>query len=324
MRKLDILVPHYNEKYEVIKPLLDSIALQQAVDFGEIGVIISNDGGQYFDWADFSLDYEFCIKQICIPHKGVSAARNAAMDESTAEYIMFCDIDDIFYSACGLWLIFREMEFGFDSLTSEFIEEARLDDGKTIFIKREKDSTFVHGKVHRRQYLIDNNIRWNEALTVHEDSYFNILAQSFCDVKYCPYSFYLWKYRESSVCRHDKKYLLKTYRNLIESNDALVDEFLRRGKDHDAEFHAVSMIFDAYYTMNKPTWINQENAEYRDATERHFAAYYRKHRSLWDNAKTENKMKVSNHVRARQVREGMVMETQTIEQWLSHIESLET
>ena len=42
--KLQILVPHYNETAEEVKPLLDSIALQQNVDFGEIGVILCHDG----------------------------------------------------------------------------------------------------------------------------------------------------------------------------------------------------------------------------------------------------------------------------------------
>ena len=42
--KLQILVPQYEETDEIIKPLLDSIALQQNVDFNEIGVIIVNDG----------------------------------------------------------------------------------------------------------------------------------------------------------------------------------------------------------------------------------------------------------------------------------------
>ena len=42
--KLQILVPHYKETIEEISPLLDSIAVQQNVDFSEIGVIICNDG----------------------------------------------------------------------------------------------------------------------------------------------------------------------------------------------------------------------------------------------------------------------------------------
>lgn len=333
MKKLDILIPHYHESQAVILPLLDSIALQQGIDFSEIGVIICHDGADIrnFDlsWTDPRdmieyPKYPFSIKQIHIPHGGVSAARNAALDASEAEYVIFADCDDLFYSACGLWLILREISFGeFDSMTSLFIEEVRKEDGTTVFVNHEKDCTFVHGKVHRRQYLIDNDIRWNEALTIHEDSYFNILAQSFSDrVKYCPISFYLWKWREDSVCRHDPKYILKTFNNMIDSNEALVNEFQRRGRDHDAEFYVVTMVFDAYYTMNKPEWINQDNVEYRKSTEQRFAEYFRKYKAIWNGADNKNKMKVSDHARAVHVREGMGMETQTINQWLSHVEAM--
>ena len=40
--KLQILVPQYKETDEVVKPLLDSIAIQQSVPMEEIGVIIEN------------------------------------------------------------------------------------------------------------------------------------------------------------------------------------------------------------------------------------------------------------------------------------------
>jgi hypothetical protein len=64
---------------------------------------------------------------------------------------MFCDADDMFYNACGLWIIFREIEVGFDSLVSIFTEETHIPNTKQItYINHEADSTFVHGKVHRR------------------------------------------------------------------------------------------------------------------------------------------------------------------------------
>jgi len=58
-----------------------------------------------------------------------------------------------------------------------FIEESRNPETKEIvYINHEMDSTFVHGKVHKRDYLLDKNIKWNNNLTIHEDSYFNILC----------------------------------------------------------------------------------------------------------------------------------------------------
>jgi hypothetical protein len=85
---------------------------------------------------------------------------------------MFCDADDMFFNACGLWMIFREIKTGFDTLTSKFIEAGKTPEGAITYINHENDGTFVHGKVHRRQYLIDNDIRWDPKITIHEDSYF--------------------------------------------------------------------------------------------------------------------------------------------------------
>jgi hypothetical protein len=134
--------------------------------------------------------------------------------------------------------------------------------------------------------------------------------------------FYLWKWRDESVCRHDPKYILKTYRNLLDSNDALIDQFLSRSRKDKAMFYIAFMVFDAYYTMNKPEWINQENKEYRDETERHFSKWYRKHEELWASIPTTDKMLISNQVRSRSVTEGMQMEALTIDDWLSHIKEL--
>ena len=190
--KLQILIPQYKETDEIVKPLLDSVALQQSVDFSEIGVIICNDGSDIHLSDDFLKSYPFQIDYYLCEHKGVSATRNACLDRATADYVMFCDADDMFFNVCGLYIIFREINGGgFDSLTSVFTEETRNPEtGEVLYINREMDSTFVHGKVHRLKYLKNNNIRWNDNLTIHEDSYFNCLCQRLTpEVKYCPMPF---------------------------------------------------------------------------------------------------------------------------------------
>lgn len=325
--KLQILIPQYKENDSVIKPLLDSIAIQQNVPMDEIGVIICNDGSDVFLSEELLNSYPFKIEYHKEPHRGVSGTRNACLDYATADYVMFCDADDMFCNVCGLWIIFREMglDGGFDSLVSVFIEETRNPENKkeVVYINHDMDSTFVHGKVHRREYLLKKQIRWNEKLTIHEDSFFNILCQNLSqNVKYCPMPFYLWKWRDESVCRHDPKYILKTYRNMLDSNDALVDEFLSRGVQDKASFFTAFMIFDSYYAMNKEEWKNQENQEYRDSTERRFAEYYEKHKDIWNNIPINDKMIISNQVRSRSVMEGMRMEAITIDGWLKHIEGI--
>lgn len=320
--KLQLLIPQYKETDEIVKPLLDSIAMQQQVDFNEIAVIICNDGSDVRLSEDFLKAYPFKVEYYLEQHRGVSGTRNACLDHATADYVMFCDADDMFCNLCGLWIMFREMQVGFDSMVSCFVEETRFN-GAPMFVNHDNDSTFVHGKLHRRQYLIDQHIRWNEKLTIHEDSFFNILCQNLsANVKYCQTPFYLWKWREESVCRHDPKYILKTYNNLIDSNEALVDEFIKRAAMDKALFYTAFLIYDAYYTMNKPEWISQENKKFRADTEKRFAKYYKKHKEMWNNIPYTDKMQISNGVRARSVNEGMMMEAITIEDWLRKVEKL--
>ena len=325
MRKLNILIPQYNEYESEISPLLDSIAIQQNIDFNEIGVIICNDGSDVILSDNFLRSYPFDIQYFKESHKGVSATRNFLLDKSDAEYVMFCDADDMFYNACGLWIIFREFEScGFDTLISVFVEETRDQNNNVIYITHDFDSTFVHGKIHRRKYLIDNNIRFNNSLTIHEDSYFTLLTQNCTDssrIKYCPTSFYLWRWRDNSVCRHDSKYILKTYTNAIDSNDSLIDEFIKRGMIEKANMLVGTMVFDTYYTFNKSEWVNQDNVEYRNKTEKRFSEYYKNRKEMWDKLTNEERMQLSNTIRQRSVMEGLMMENITLDDWLNKIES---
>ena len=326
MKKLQILVPQYKETEEIIKPLLDSIEVQQSVDLqNDVGVIIVNDGTDVHLSREFLDRYSFPIEYYLNEHKGVSATRNACLDHATAEYVMFCDADDMFYNACGFYIIFREMENGgFDSLVSAFIEESRDPNTKDpIYLTHNMDSTFVHGKVHRRKYLLQQKIRWNNDLTIHEDSYFNCLCQRFAkELKYSQTPFYLWRWRDASVCRHDPKYILKTYNNMLDSNDALVDQFLKRGRQQDAQFYAVNMIYDAYFTMNKDEWLNQDNHEYRNATERRFKEYWTKYKYLHDAMPQDTKTQIIMGIKNRMYAEGMVLETITFNEWIKQIENM--
>lgn len=326
--KLQILVPQYKETDDIVKPLLDSIEVQQNIDLkNDIGVIIVNDGTDIHLSNELFERYSFPIEYHLAEHGGVSATRNKCLDYATADYVMFCDADDMFFNACGLYIVFREMEGdGFDSLVSAFVEESRHPVTKeALYINHDMDSTFVHGKIHRRKYLLAQNIRWNDALTIHEDSYFNCLCQRLAgELKYSQTAFYLWKWRDASVCRHDPKYILKTYNNMLDSNDALVQQFLDRGRKADAQFYAVSMIYDAYFTMNKDEWLNQANRGYRRNTEQRFKDYWLKYKYLHDSIPQDTKVQIIMGIKNRMYGEGMVLETQTFDKWIKKIEKMKS
>jgi hypothetical protein len=109
---------------------------------------------------------------------------------------------------------------------------------------------------------------------------------------------------------------------MLDSNTALVTEFQKRNRLQDAQFYCVSMIFDAYYTMNKDEWINQENKEYRDATEKRFKQYYLQFKLLFETCPEQTRNMIIQGIRTRMFGEGLVLEKITFDQWIKHIEQL--
>ena len=273
---LSICVPHYTEPYETVKPLLDSLALQQGCDLSRIEVVIANDGGHRLELPD----YPFPITQHDQEHAGVSAARNLAFEKSCGEYVMWCDCDDMFLSMMGVFYIFKEIDKGFDFLISSFVEEAALPTGRLGFVVHEYDEVFMHGKVFRRAFLEENQIRFDPELTLHEDHYFNFLCKAVVKTgRFCPTPFYLWKYREDSTARKDDKYLLATCDELLRSSRHLVEELLRRGLKQEAMRVYLDMVFEQYHIFN--TWKGDDDlkAEKYPA----FVEYFEAHRDIWDN-----------------------------------------
>ena len=114
-------------------------------------------------------------------------------------------------------------------------------------------------------------------------------------------------------------FLVKTYDKYLDSNDALVDEFVKRGIMEKAMYFCTNMIFETYYTMNKPEWVSQENTEHREKTEKRFAEYFKKHKSLWDAVPMNDKVNVSDKAREKAIGGGMLLEAVTVFDWLDQI-----
>lgn len=122
MVKLQILIPQYNEDDNKIKPLLDSIAMQQDIDFNDIEIIIGNDGSDVKLSNDLLASYNFKIQYHQFKHGRLAATRQNLFNLVTAPYVMWCDADDQFISTIALSLIFNAMEDSFDVLIDDFLE----------------------------------------------------------------------------------------------------------------------------------------------------------------------------------------------------------
>ena len=333
---ISILVPYYNEGEEVIKPLLDSVAIQQNIDFNDIEVVICKDGEEGQGLSDeFLKSYPYDIQYHIEPKGGVSQMRNKAFEYSTGDYVAWCDCDDMYHHCLAFWFIKKETTTpmqvpvngvpttvnGFDAMYSVFLEEGRTPDtGETYFIDRKDGFQFVHGKVFKRDFLERNGIHFFPECTIHEDNVLNLQVQACTqNIKWCPVPFYLWKWRDSSVCRRDPLYLKKTYPDLIKSSDYSIQWLTAKSKFDKARECVVSIVYDAYYTMCHPSWKEIGTKEYRDRTEKCFSDYFKKYEYLWDEAPQEMKMGISNGIRQRVVMQGMEMETETLDQFLTRI-----
>lgn len=339
MKWLSILVPYYNEGEEVIKPLLDSVAVQQNIDFSEIEVIICKDGDEGQGLSQEFLDkYPYDIQYHVEPKGGVSQMRNQAFKYSTGEYITWCDCDDMYALVLALWFVKKETTTpmivmvnnvptqvnGFDAFYSVFWEEGRNPQtGETYFIDRKDGFQFVHSKFFKREFLEKNDIHFFPECTIHEDNVLNAEVQACTqNIKWCNQPFYLWKWRDSSVCRRDPLYIKKTYPDLIKSSDCLISWLTNKSKFDKARECIVSITYDAYYTFCHPSWKTIETQEYRDGAEKRFSEYFRKWEYLWNEAPQQMKMVVSNGIRQRSVQQGMEMETETLDQFISRIKEI--
>ena len=339
MKRLSILVPHYNEDETVIKPLLDSIAFQQNIDFKDIEVVICDDGDDAYRLPQEFLDsYHYDIQYHREPKGGVSQMRNKAFEYSTGEYVAWCDCDDQYYHCLAFWFILKETTTpmqvpingvptevkGFDAFYSVFLEEGRNPEtGEVYFLDRKDGFQFVHGKVFKRDFIVRNDIHFFPECTIHEDNVLNAQVQACTqNIKWCPVPFYLWKWRDNSICRRDPLYIKKTYPDLIKSSDCLIDWLTRKSKFDKARECIVSITYDAYYTFCHPSWKEISTKEYRDGAEKRFSDYFKKWEYLWDEAPQQMKMGINNGIRQRSVQQGMEMETETLDQFLTRIKEL--
>lgn len=317
--RCSLIITHYHEPWEVVKPLFDSIAMQIGIDFKDLEVIIVEDGN---DWIDSNLDYPFEIKIFDEGHKGVSGARNLGLEHATGDYVMFCDCDDRFISAFALHLYLKSAKTGnFNIIKSPFIEDQVID-GELKLIRHDSDITFIHGKFYKKEFLIENDLKFDPSLTIHEDGYFNVLANMLADgsVHEMQPAVYLWKYRDDSIVRIDRNaFVFKTYKNLMDCRSAICRELWRRERFPEY-FQAISKtVCDSYYDFQRPDCFKPENKEIIEKAEKAFADFYKEFKDDYKDVNIADLSQMLYICRVNAYANGMKIERETLSQFLTRI-----
>lgn len=308
---LQLLVPQYKENDDVLINLLNSLAVQQGIDLNTLEVLIMNDGTDIHLTEDFLKQYPFSIKYFLSEHKGVSGIRQALLEKATADYVMFCDADDMFASLLGINIIYSNLlqaeseKKPIDILVPMFFQEIitpqnlkHLNIPFVYSIKGDKnkggiDGVFVHGKVYRRKFLVDEKICWESSLTLNEDSYFNTLALMLAkNVKYCDIPYYIWKYNKNSITRSDPVWDVHNYHTFLESNLALLKQLYERKLYKQGILYICQFIYNCYFTINMPIWQQPQNLIYYNNIKNLMKQYIKKYGKNFESADPKIKEQV--------------------------------
>lgn len=321
---LDIIIPHYHEPWELTHFLFDTISTQRGVKWEDIKVILVNDGDDVVFPEETFEPYPFKVKYVIKEHSGLSATRNRGLDESDADYVMFCDSDDGFLNNLALKMIWMEMERDKNIINPIFLEES-YDAGKDdmVYITHKSDATFMHGKCYKRSLLVEHNIRFPDGLNLHEDGYFNSLAiccgqDAIVEINT---PLYLWRWNSESTVRKDNYFTLRSYDKLC--------EVWRRGvgwlKDHGYEReyrHVVcKAIVCSYYNFQSYPFMLPANAKLRREAEKAFRQLYMEFRKDFYACDQEMISRFTEILREDAIKsKGFYYELITLNDWLKHIE----
>ena len=285
--KLSIIIPQYNETESVITPLLTSIDNQLGIDFKGIEVIILNDGSSTLLSRGF-LERFINIKPIYKKLKknvGVGMCRQKGIECAKGDYIIFCDADDMFYNAGVLGLFLNEIETkNPDICSSAWLEEQKTENGY-IYIQHNIEATWIHGKIFRRQYLIDNDIKFLPKFRVHEDTYFVGLAFDLTESKnYIDIVTFVWKHNPISFTRIDNNSF--SYKEFSVFMDSVMEmlKVVEKKKPELIPFRVTQFMLYVYFSLQLPYWELEESFEYKVSCEKllsEFMDLYYEHYNMY-------------------------------------------
>lgn len=255
---LDIIIPEFNgEKY--IFNLLNSISKQKNVDFSQLGVIIVDDCSseeinpyKFKKYSKLNIDFIKNEKNV-----GPGLTRQHGIDNSKADFITFMDCDDEFYDDVSFAkiLIFLK-EHNPDIVRGCFAEEEPS--GKKHIFKPDEVTQFLHGLYFKRQFLVDNNYRFNSRIRVAEDSYFTTIVLADNPAFLFNHVVYLWKYNKNSLVRTDnssEEFHIKNIMDIIHSGyDAA--KFLETKKSENIKKNAINSFLFPYVLLTSNVFVN--------------------------------------------------------------------
>ena len=204
-KKLDIIIPAYNA-HNTIYRTLSSILIQTIKD--DLNVVIVDDCSDkgYNDIVEYySKFYNITIVKT-ETNGGPGVARQFGIDHSDSPFFTCIDADDTFNGPFVLREVLNQLESDPKScmISSIFVEEQEFPDGTFKYLPHQQDMVWMFGKIYRRKFIKDHNIRFNLS-RANEDNGFNTLIRLCANeneqIKFSSEVSYNWHINLNSITR---------------------------------------------------------------------------------------------------------------------------
>lgn len=284
---LSIGIPVYNIKEEYLRACIDSVLRNDAND---IEVIIVDDCSEDRS-ADICKEYAKNDERIRFisfdKNRGVSAARNTIIDTAIGKWLMFVDADDLlcegFYEAVKKFYTADIIYYNYKLITTEiiptteksYIPPVAMDEDmvKKLCIchlcalpsmtDNMNLSAGVIPKIFRRDFIIENHIRFIEGLERAEDRLFMVNAL-YCGrrVYYSEQIMYLYRINPDSATNRFKPNIADVTDMDLKCSEKLMNKIFPDDKEVQ-ELYLENRVNDAILDNFKQNIFHPKNKEAR-------------------------------------------------------------
>lgn len=266
--KISIIIPAYNAE-NTIKRCLLSIINQT---YNNIEIVVVNDGS-----TDNTLKI---LKELSIKYKnivvynkknnGVSSARNKGLEICTGDFITFIDsddyIDNIFLEeminlikisnldlvACGIKYESKSGKIIKDNTYEKIIAKTKKEIGNNL---NKFNKSFVYGKIYKKSIIERNNIKFNENISLGEDTLFVMEYLYFIENGIAILNKSLYHYVDANIDSLSKKYhsdIKEIYEKIYNLNNKLSEKYSAYKIPYKKECLVFTMDIKNMYLPSSP------------------------------------------------------------------------
>ena len=232
---------------------------------------------------------------------------------------MFCDASDILHNVMVVQTLLNEIEKkDLDILKTHWIEEVYdYNAKKIIYLEHEEENTWLHGKIFRKSFLIDNNINFHPSLRIHEDSYFLGIASIYTQkIAIINIFSYIWKFSFESLTRKNKgEYYFTGAKDFIKSI-SIVNNIIAEKSPEELPYRVCQFFMYMYFYMHNPRW-NTEYPELLIETENYLVEQIQPFWHIWQNA--DQNFLIQLYAQERYRNNCNWIDEETLSQWIKRI-----